>query len=189
MRVSVQFEPTLDLFNGFSAAKTFEISSNGEISDGVISEISALEAELVDGYTVKDNIIEIFMEVGNGNAKFSFSTFVEGSTNWLKTSMATCGSMRIDAYTSSEFSFIFSVAVSDDNSNPELEQIQVEDVVAYLEEERDSILLAAKIAYLLPDKEVIQEYGKALVEAGTIATIIFGICYFMVCLIGSIILL
>lgn len=189
LRVSVQFEPTLDLFNGFSAAKTFEISSNGEISDGVISEISALEAELVDGYTVKDNIIEIFMEVGNGNAKFSFSTFVEGSTNWLKTSMATCGSMRIDAYTSSEFSFIFSVAVSDDNSNPELEQIQVEDVVAYLEEERDSILLAAKIAYLLPDKEVIQEYGKALVEAGTIATIIFGICYFMVCLIGSIILL
>lgn len=188
LRVSVQFEPSLSLFNNFSAAKTFEISSNGEISDGVMAELEVLETKLVDGYTVKDNFIEVFTEVGNGNAKFNFSTYTEGTTNWVKMSMATCGNVRIDAYISTEFSFIFSVAISDDDSDPKVERIKVEDVIFFLEKERDPVALAAKIAYLMPKKETLEKLGEALAVVGIIA-IIAGIAYFIAELVPLIILL
>lgn len=188
LRVSVQFEPSLSLFNNFGAAKTFEISSNGEISDGVMAELEVLETELVDGYTVKANFIEVFTQVGNGNAKFNFSTYTEGTTNWVKMSMATCGSVRIDAYISAEFSFIFSVAISDDDSDPEVERIKVEDVISFLEKETDPVVLAAKIAYLMPQKETLEKLGEALTVVGIIA-IVAGIAYFITEFVSLIILL
>lgn len=163
-RVSVQFEPSLSLFNSFGAQKTFAISSNGEISDGFMAEIEALEAKLADGYTVKDNFIGIFMEVGNGNAKFSFEVYPEGTTNWLKLNMATCGTVKIDAYTSTDFSFIYSFAVSDDNSDPEMEPIPVESYKVMLEEESDPIRVSVLSAFLMAAKEALVELSESLAD-------------------------
>lgn len=184
-RVSVEFATSVNRYNNVSAATTFQISNNGEVSNGLIAEIEALETQLVGGYTVTDNLMEIFMEIGYGNIKLAYSTYMEGATTWLKSSMVACSSVEIDAYTSVEYSFVFSVAISDDDSNPDLDKMPVKKIIPFLQEEPDPVQLAARIAYLLPDKDSLENFASSLAVIGTIAAVV-GIIYFILKLAGSI---
>lgn len=186
-RVSVEFATSVNRYNNVSAATTFQISNNGEVSNGLIAEIEALETQLVGGYTVTDNLMEIFMEIGYGNAKLAYSTYMEGATTWLKSSMVACSSVEIDAYTSVEYSFVFSVAISDDDSNPNVDKMPVQEVVPFLQEESDPVKLAARIAYLLSDKDSLEYLASSLAVVGTIATVA-GIVYFILKLLPYVLL-
>lgn len=153
LRVSVEFVPSVNRYESFPAAMTLQISNNGEASSGFMSELEVLETQLVSGYTVKDNYTEIFMEVGNGNAKIAYSTYMEGGKTWFKVSMVACSSVEIDAHTSAEYSFVLSVAYSDDDPDPTFKKIPVEALVPFVEEDNVPVSAQAKLAYLLPDKD------------------------------------
>ena len=124
----------------------------------MIAEIEELEAQLVSGYTVKDNFMEIFMEVGTGNAKLAYSTYMEGSKTWLKVSMAACSSVEIDAYTSIEYSFILSVAYSDDDSDPKLNPIPIISLLKFIEFASMPTSPRARVAYLIPNRGIASSF-------------------------------
>lgn len=158
LRVAVEFETSAEQFNNFPAAETLQISNGGEITAGLIAEIEELEAQLVSGYTVKDNFMEIFMEVGTGNAKLAYSTYMEGNKTWLKVSMAACSSVEIDAYTSIEYSFILSVAYSDDDSDPKLNPIPIISLLKFIEFASMPTSLRARVAYLIPNRGIANSF-------------------------------
>lgn len=158
LRVAVEFETSAEQFNNFPAAETLQISNGGEITAGLIAEIEELEAQLVSGYTVKDNFMEIFMEVGTGNAKLAYSTYMEGSKTWLKVSMAACSSVEIDAYTSIEYSFILSVAYSDDDSDPKLNPIPIISLLKFIEFASMPTSPRARVAYLIPNRGIASSF-------------------------------
>ena len=177
--VSVKFSPSSSLFDTFNSNHTFEIDSNGELSEGFMSELNILETQMTNGFTVKDGLLQVTLEVGPGDAKFGFTTYRIGNVNWIKVSLATCGTIVIDAYTSLEFSFIYSLAVSDDNDDPELAGVPIDDYVEDFEAESDPVKLAAKLACFLPEKEKVEDLAIALGATATIAALFWAILHYL----------